>query len=89
MRKEEGYVTNILNPIFLRKKDKERIEKIQVGIETVEGERFYVDVINSRHKIKDIAIGDKVLVEFAFRANDSIPGKVFNNLNCHSITKIN
>lgn len=84
-----GYITKILDPIRINTSNPElRVEKIQVGIETVEGEKLYVDVINSKHKVAGLEIGDKVEVDFSFRANDVVPGKIFNNLNCNSIVKV-
>lgn len=89
MIKIKGTIISISKEIELKAGDVKPMQKKFVGLETADGQKLFLDLINKRiDLLKNINVGDYVEVEFTFKGNDTALGRIYNNLFCHSLVKL-
>lgn len=73
----------------MKKKSRPDLYKKVVTIVTADGQKLYVDVINSRLKDleKGIDVSTIVEVHYSFKGSER-DGKKYNNIYCNSIKRI-
>lgn len=83
-------VKNVGDLIHMEKKNGPDLYKKVLTVETSDGQKLYVDVINIRLKSlenQNIQTGSIVDIEYSFKGSER-DGKKYNNIFCNSVTKI-
>lgn len=82
-------VTKISDTILLKGSGGNERKKICVGVETADSQTLFVDLLDSKMKsANNISVGDHVKVTFSLKGIKTVDGRMYNNIYCHEILKI-